>query len=224
VEVALFYFILNHVYLGGAEKMPPRRDPYAFATVTPTYAKEIELRQDIQEMQKVAHSTLATSGQRKEARKRLKTLVPLYEAAKVATTETPKFYEPPAPWKPTVIPPKTNGEKKMALAGLQIPDWIQDIIGGIDVLLPEELLGIDITPGVAVGAEKKGRVLYDNVWIEDGKVKVVRKGTLRVLGYTPQEAKKRFKTRRRRKRLTKRDIYIIEALKDGASPAAIAIL
>lgn len=204
--------------------MPPRRDPYAFATISPTYAKQVELRQDVQEMEKVSRSPLASSGQRKEARKRLKTLVPLYEAAQVATSTTQKFVTPGPPFKRTGIPTTENGVKKMSLAAFQLPDWVQDIIGGIDVLLPEEILGLDITPGVAVGAEKKGRVLYDNVWIEDGKVKVVRKGTLRVLGYTPQEAKKRFKTRRRRKRLTKRDIYIIEALKDGASPAAIALL
>ena len=94
----------------------------------------------------------------------------------------------------------------------------------LDVILPEELLGLDITPGVQVGAETKGRVRYDNVWIENGKVKCIRKGEPRTLGYTPRFAKKKYKTRRRRKRLTKRDMYILEVLKTNPQAGALALM
>lgn len=94
----------------------------------------------------------------------------------------------------------------------------------LDILLPEEMLGLDITPGVQVGSEKKGRVLYDNVWIENGKVKCVRKGETRTLGYTPRFAKKKYKTKRRRKRLTKRDMYILEVLKANPQAGALALM
>lgn len=132
----------------------------------------------------------------------------------------------PSSTKEAPVQPVLAGVSGMSMASVSswLGEWYKDMMRGLDVLLPEELLGIDITPTARVGGEKKGRVFYDDVWVEDGKVKVIRNGNLRVLGYTPQEAKKRFKTKRRRKRLTKRDIYIIEALKDGASPAAIALL
>jgi len=94
----------------------------------------------------------------------------------------------------------------------------------LDLLLPEELLGLDLTPGVKVGGEKKGRVLYDNVWIENGKVKTIRKGEPRTLGYTPRFAKKKYRTRRRRKRLTKRDMYILEVLKTNPQAGALALM
>ena len=94
----------------------------------------------------------------------------------------------------------------------------------LDVLLPEELLGMDITPGVQVGKETKGRVYYDNVWVEDGKVKTIRKGEPRTLGYTPAFAKKKYRTRRRRKRLTKRDMYILEVMKQSPSAGALALM
>lgn len=94
----------------------------------------------------------------------------------------------------------------------------------LDVILPEELLGLDFTPGVQVGKETKGRVFYDNVWIEDGKVKTIRKGEPRTLGYTPRFAKKKYKTRRRRKRLTKRDMYILEVLKTNPQAGALALM
>jgi len=99
-----------------------------------------------------------------------------------------------------------------------------NILELLDIILPEELLGLDFTPGVKVGSERKGRTLYDNVWIEDGKVKTKRKGTVRVLGYTPQEAKKRFRTKRRRKRLTKRDMYIISAMEKNPNASALALM
>lgn len=94
----------------------------------------------------------------------------------------------------------------------------------LDVFLPEELLGLDITPGTQVGKETKGRVYYDNVWIENGKVKTIRKGEPRTLGYTPVFAKKKYRTKRRRKRLTKRDMYILEVLKTNPQAGALALM
>lgn len=109
---------------------------------------------------------------------------------------------------------------EMELAGMsQLNIWEL-----LDVILPEELLGLDITPGVQVGKETKGRVYYDNVWIENGKVKTIRKGEQRTLGYTPRFAKKKYKTRRRRKRLTKRDMYILEVLKTNPQAGALALM
>ena len=101
---------------------------------------------------------------------------------------------------------------------------LQDIWNLLDVALPEELLGLDITPGRQVGSEPTGRTYYNNVWIENGKVKTMRKGELRTLGYTPRFAKKKFRTRRRRKRLTKRDMYILEVLKTNPQAGALALM
>ena len=113
----------------------------------------------------------------------------------------------------------------MSMAGLDL-GGLQDLINLLDVIIPEELLpgGFDITPGVRVGAERKGRVLYDNVWIENGKVKTMRKGELRTLGYTPRFAKKKYRVKRRRKRLTKRDMYILEVLKTNPQAGALALM
>lgn len=114
----------------------------------------------------------------------------------------------------------------MVLGGTTIWDLL-------DLILPEELLGLDITPDqpagtdpgfFGIGAKKTGRVLYDNVWIENGKVKTMRKGELRTLGYTPRFAKKKYRTRRRRKRLTKRDMYILEVLKANPEAGALALM
>ncbi|GAI01891.1 unnamed protein product, partial [marine sediment metagenome] len=58
---------------------------------------------------------------------------------------------------------------EMELAGVSV----QDLMNLLDVMLPEELLGLDITPGRQVGAETKGRVFYQDVWIENGKVKTI---------------------------------------------------
>lgn len=107
----------------------------------------------------------------------------------------------------------------------QLPG-LEDLVAWLDTLLPEEMLpgGFDITPGVRVGRETKGRVLYDNVWIEDGKVKCIRKGEPRTLGYTPRFAKKKYRVKRRRKRLTKRDMYILEVLKTNPQAGALALM
>lgn len=103
----------------------------------------------------------------------------------------------------------------------------------LDWILPEELLGLDITPDqvagvdpgfLGIGKTPTGRVMYDNVWIENGKVKTIRKGETRTLGYTPRFAKKKYRTKRRRKRLTKRDMYILEVLKQNPEAGALALM
>ncbi|GAH98108.1 unnamed protein product, partial [marine sediment metagenome] len=136
-----------------------------------------------------------------------------------AITTIPDLVIPPERVRAPVIEPIAE-LPSMELAGMsQLDIWEL-----LDVMLPEELLGLDITPGRQVGKETKGRVYYDNVWIENGKVKCVRKGEQRTLGYTPRFAKKKYKTRRRRKRLTKRDMYILEVLKANPEAGALALM
>lgn len=137
---------------------------------------------------------------------------------------------------PTVIKPPAGA----GLVGLGAPEVVQDMAFAdmniwelLDMILPEELVGLDITPDqvggtdpgfFGLGARKTGRTLYDNVWIENGKVKVIRKGETRTLGYTPRFAKKKFRTKRRRKRLTKRDMYILEVMKQNPQAGALALM
>lgn len=141
-------------------------------------------------------------------------LFAMLDAASTVTS-LPRAAISPSAGLPGYDPPPT-----MELAGVsQLNIWEM-----LDVLLPEELLGLDITPGVQVGKETKGRVYYDNVWVEDGKVKTIRKGEPRTLGYTPRFAKKKYRTKRRRKRLTKRDMYILEVMKSSPSAGALALM
>ena len=101
----------------------------------------------------------------------------------------------------------------------------QRAIRGLDVALPEELLGMDITPHAVVGREARkvtgarGRKQYSAV-VVNGMIKDLRTG--RTIGYTPAKAKKKYKVRRRSKRLTKRDQYIIEAMKEIAAKGGSA--
>lgn len=120
--------------------------------------------------------------------------------------------------------------------GLQVVDDLSSLMGdlleGLDWWLPEEWLGLDITPGgepgggllTGAGTAKQRRTVYSGVWIENGKVKVVRNGETRTLGYTPRFAKKKFRTKRRRKRLTKRDMYILEVMKSTPGVGALALM
>lgn len=165
----------------------------------------------------------ATMAEPREARRRAASLRSEKAAADIILAQTTKFIAPEVAFEAAV----SLQEKEVTQATAAI-DWFQ----AIDWLIPEELLGLDITPTgqqprdpgfLGIGA-KPQVVNYNNVWIEDGKVKVIRNGKLRVLGYTPREAKKRFKTKRRRKRLTKRDMYIIEALKENPKAGALALM
>jgi len=76
----------------------------------------------------------------------------------------------------------------------QLRDWL-------DQLLPEEAIGLEFG-----GSTATGQRIYNGVYIEDGKVKYkYPNGTIRTLGYTPEGAKKKYKTKRRAKRWTQRD-------------------
>lgn len=118
-------------------------------------------------------------------------------------------------------------EDLAGLAGL-----VPDVLEALDWWIPEEWVGLDITPtgepggGLLTGppSAKQARTVYNGVWIENGRVKVMRKGELRTLGYTPRFAKKKFRTKRRRKRLTKRDMYILEVLKQSPQAGALALM
>ena len=79
------------------------------------------------------------------------------------------------------------------------------------------LPGIPGVPGVA-----KPRRQY-TVWLEKGRIVfMTNPGGTRTLGYTAAKAKKLYKTRRRRKRITQRDRLIIAAISQNPQ-AALAL-
>jgi len=204
----------------------PRRDPYAFADIDPIYVEQIELRQDVQALAAVVQADVPGSDY---ARELLEETYTEY----IEVREARGAYVPTAEIQARAIDPRSAAElaafyeveeEVLETEYVGAAMSVQDIMNLLDVLLPEELAGLDITPGRQVGAETKGRVFYDNVWIENGKVKVKRKGELRTLGYTPRFAKKKFRVRRRRKRLTKRDMYILEVLKANPEAGALALM
>jgi hypothetical protein len=88
--------------------------------------------------------------------------------------------------------------------------------------------GQEIEPWQPLGGRKgvpKGLKEYDNVYVEGGRVWApYRDGTRRMLGYTPTAAKKKFKTKRRRKRLTKRDMYILSVVEKTGNTSLIHML
>lgn len=203
----------------------PRRDPYAFADVDVDYATQIELRQDVQALGAI----VATMPEADYARELLEETYTEY----IEVREARGAYVPTAEIQARAIDPRSAAElaafyeveeEVLETEYVGAAMSLQDIMNLLDVLLPEELAGLDITPGVQVGRETKGRVYYDKVWIENGKVKTVRKGESRTLGYTPRFAKKKYRTRRRRKRLTKRDMYILEVLKANPEAGALALM
>jgi len=57
------------------------------------------------------------------------------------------------------------------------------------------------------------------------KGRIVDLSTGRTIGYTPQTAKKKYRTKRRRKRLTKRDMVILATMEriaeKGGSPSSV---
>lgn len=72
----------------------------------------------------------------------------------------------------------------------------------------------------AVAGTKFGGVakVYNNVQVYRGRIYVPSAKGMRMLGYTPREARKKFRTHRRSRRLTKRDQAIINAM--AQNPAA----
>jgi len=79
--------------------------------------------------------------------------------------------------------------------------------------IAEFLFGVKRAPGVPT-ARKQYQVMLDR-----GRIVT---STGRILGYTPPKAKKMYKVRRRRKRITQRDRLIIAAIQ--ANPQAAPIL
>lgn len=105
--------------------------------------------------------------------------------------------------------------------------WIEELLGGAaraaDIILPEEVLGLDITPGWHYFPGGGRAKQYGDVYIKGGKIYAGSAGD-RMLGYTSAAAKKKFRTKRRRKRLTKRDMYILEVLKANPQAGALALM
>jgi hypothetical protein len=103
-------------------------------------------------------------------------------------------------------------------------------VGGLTETL-QDLLGMvngEVEPWQPWGGRKgvpKGLKEYDNVYVQNGRVWApYADGTRRMLGYTPTMAKKRFKTKRRRKRLTKRDMYILSVIEKTGQTGLIGMM
>lgn len=104
---------------------------------------------------------------------------------------------------------------------IQIRDIFADVWDLIDWGEIIEAVGEYVwptTPGAmpGVGVQK----VYNGVFVERGVIKVPiidRNGQPRniPLGITYRAAKKKYQVRRRRKRLTKRDMYILDSLKEA---------
>lgn len=106
-------------------------------------------------------------------------------------------------------------------------------VGGLgdilDVVKPvAEKWGREVEPWQPWGGRKgvpAGYREYDNVYIQNGRVWApYADGTRRMLGYTPTEAKKKYKTKRRRKRLTKRDMYILSVIKETGQGGLLGMM
>ena len=84
------------------------------------------------------------------------------------------------------------GKSISALMGTDLPKDILDLLTG-------DMAGI---PGIAAPAAVRGRKTYS---VQVHKGRIVDQASGRTIGYTPQAAKKKYKTRRKRKRWTQRD-------------------
>jgi len=123
----------------------------------------------------------------------------------------------------------TRRKKRRAKAGLAedvlgVTRFIQELgAAGGDVMG-----GREVEPWQPFGGRKgvpAGLKEYDNVYVEGGRVWApYADGTRRMLGYTPTAAKKKFKTKRRRKRLTKRDMYILSVVEKTGNTSLIHML
>lgn len=108
----------------------------------------------------------------------------------------------------------TNGQS----TGESTIDWdsLIDAVGGIAPNIIEALKGVGLNTLSGV----TGQRTYNNVFVQNGKIKVPSGSGYRTLGYTPNFAKKKYKTRRRRKRLTKRDMAILAAIQQNPNASA----
>lgn len=105
----------------------------------------------------------------------------------------------------------------------EIFDILEPVAKVADILIPEELIGADITPGWHYFPGGGRAKQYNDVYIKGGRI-YAGSADGRMLGYTSSSAKKKFRTKRRRKRLTKRDMYILEVMKQTPGVGALALM
>jgi len=108
-------------------------------------------------------------------------------------------------------------EKKIAkaqgLTAIQVSGAATTSIGGIP---------ISATGAISIGGAVGGRKTY-SVGLDKGRIRYqAPSGRIVTLGYTPATAKKMYRTKRRRKRLSKRDMAILAAI--SQNPAAAPAL
>ena len=115
-------------------------------------------------------------------------------------------------WKAKMIHVQFQISKKQVKAGVTTSMGVTGQVQAISTTAPMGLPGV---PGVKKTYSvqlKKGAIQY-----------VAPSGVVRTLGYTPATAKKKYKTRRRRPRLTRRDQAILMAISQNptAAPALV---
>lgn len=111
-------------------------------------------------------------------------------------------------------------EKKIAkaqgLTALQVSGAATTQIGGVP---------ISVTGAVSIGGVPGMKKTY-SVQLYSGAIRyVAASGRVITLGYTPSKAKRMYRTKRRRKRLSKRDMAILAAIQQSPqSAAALAMM
>ena len=105
-------------------------------------------------------------------------------------------------------------EKKIAkaqgLTSIQVSGAATTQIGGIP---------ISATGAISIGGAVGGRKTY-SVGLDKGAIRYqAPSGRIVTLGYTPARAKKMYRTKRRRKRLSKRDMAILAAIQQNPAAA-----
>ena len=115
-------------------------------------------------------------------------------------------------WAAKIASVKFQISKKQVKAGVSTS---LDVSGQVTAISTTAPIGLPGLPGV-------GKKTY-SVQLKKGSIQYVApSGVVRTLGYTPATAKKKYKTRRRRPRLTQRDRAILMAIQ--ANPAAAPAL
>jgi len=103
--------------------------------------------------------------------------------------------------------------KKLAKKGVSVQVGVKGVVGGV--------------PFQAVGAVQIGagaRKVYQ-VQLAKGRIQYqAPSGRIITLGYTPATAKKKYRTKRRRKRLTQRDRAILAVIQQNPQAAAAVAL
>lgn len=131
-----------------------------------------------------------------------------------AKMPTYKPYKAPAP----APAPVMAGVPVLEGLGTAMNVW-QLLTGAIPGKQPGEI----ITPWEA-GELAKPKKIYTKVYVRNGRIYSVTAKGERMLGYTPRGAKKKFRVKRRRKRLTKRDLYILQVIERTGNTAALPLI